>query len=49
MIVTNLSGSFNPCPKNPIKKENTTTKIKQKSKKLAKAEKKENVLFVIDS
>lgn len=39
MIVTNLSGSFNPCPKNPIKKENTTTKIKQKSKKLAKAEK----------
>lgn len=39
MIVTNLSSSFNPCPKNPVKKEKTTTKMKLKSKKLAKAEK----------
>lgn len=39
MLVKDLSNSFNPCPKNPIKKEKTQTKIKQKSKKLAKAEK----------
>lgn len=39
MIVTDLSNSFNPCPKNPIKKEKTQTQIKQKSKKLAKKEK----------
>lgn len=39
MVITDLSSSFNPCPKNPVKKEKITTKIKQKSKKLAKAEK----------
>lgn len=39
MIVTDLSNSFNPCPKNTIKKEKTQTRIKQKSNKLAKKEK----------
>ena len=39
MIVTDLSNSFNPCPKNIIKKEKVKTKIKQKSIKLAKKEK----------
>lgn len=39
MIVTDLRNSFNPCPKNTVKKEKEKTKIKQKSKKLAKAEK----------
>ena len=39
MIITNLSNSFNPCPKNTIKKEKTPTRIKQKSNKLAKKEK----------
>lgn len=36
MIVKDLSNSFNPVPK--IKKEKQTTKIKQKSSKLAKLE-----------
>ena len=31
MIVTDLSNSFNPCPKNITKKEKVKTKIKQKS------------------
>lgn len=39
MIVTDLSNSFNPCPKNTIKKEKVKTRIKQKSSKLAKLEK----------
>ncbi len=39
MIVTDLSNSFNPCPKNIIKKEKVKTRIKQKSNKLAKKEK----------
>ena len=41
MIVTDLSNSFNPCPKNIVKKdkEQVQTKIKPKSKKLAKKEK----------
>lgn len=39
MIVTDLRNSFNPCPKNAIKKEKTPTRIKQKSNKLAKKEK----------
>lgn len=39
MIVTDLSNSFNPCPKNTIKKEKVKTRIKQKSNKLAKKEK----------
>lgn len=39
MIVTDLSNSFNPCPKNITKKEKVKTKIKQKSNKLAKKEK----------
>ncbi|HJJ14160.1 MAG TPA: hypothetical protein OIM42_04805 [Clostridiaceae bacterium] len=40
MIVTDLSNSFNPCPKNTIKKEKKKTQIKQKSNKLAQKEKK---------
>lgn len=39
MIVTDLSNSFNPCPKNITKKEKIKTRIKQKSNKLAKKEK----------
>lgn len=39
MIVTDLRNSFNPCPKNTVKKEKTPTRIKQKSNKLAKKEK----------
>lgn len=39
MIVTDLSNSFNPCPKNTIKKEKKKTRIKRKSSKLAKKEK----------
>lgn len=39
MIVTDLSNSFNPCPKNTVKKEKVKTRIKQKSNKLAKKEK----------
>lgn len=39
MIVTDLRNSFNPCPKNAIKKEKTPTRIKRKSNKLAKKEK----------
>lgn len=38
MIVTDLSNSFNPCPKNIIKKEKVKTRIKKKSNKLAKLE-----------
>ena len=38
MIVTDLSNSFNPCPKNTIKKEKKKARIKQKSSKLAKLE-----------
>lgn len=38
MIVADLSNSFNPCPKNTIKKEKKKTRIKQKSSKLAKLE-----------
>ncbi len=39
MIVTNLTNSFNPVPKIKKEKEKQTTKIKQKSSKLAKLEK----------
>lgn len=40
MIVKDLSNSFNPVPKNTVKKEKTQTRIKQKSNKLAQKEKK---------
>lgn len=39
MIATDLSNSFNPCPKNITKKEKVKTRIKPKSNKLAKLEK----------
>ena len=39
MIVTDLSNSFNPMPKNKAEKKKEVTKIKKKSKKLAKLEK----------
>lgn len=39
MIAKDLSNSFNPVPKTKIEKEKQTTKIKQKSNKLAKLEK----------
>lgn len=39
MIVKDLSNSFNPVPKTKIEKKKETTKIKQKSSKLAKLEK----------
>lgn len=39
MIVTDLRNSFNPCPKNNVKKEKAPARIKQKSNKLAKKEK----------
>ena len=39
MIVTNLTNSFNLVPKIKKEKEKQTTKIKQKSNKLAKLEK----------
>lgn len=38
MIVTDLSKSFNPMPKIKTEKKKQTTKIKQKSSKLAKLE-----------
>ncbi len=38
MIVKDLSNSFNPVPKTRIEKKKETTKIKQKSSKLAKLE-----------
>lgn len=39
MVVTDLSSSFNPYPKQKeTEKENKTTQIKQKSSKLAKKE-----------
>lgn len=38
MLVTNLSNSFNPVPKIKKEKKKETTKIKQKSSKLAKLE-----------
>lgn len=38
MIVTNLSNSFNPVPKIKTEKRKETTKIKQKSNKLANLE-----------
>lgn len=38
MIVTDLSNSFNPVPKIKTEKKKQTTKIKQKSSKLAKLE-----------
>lgn len=38
-IVTDLSKSFNPYPKTKVEKKKQTTKIKQKSSKLAKKEK----------
>lgn len=39
MIVTDLSSSFNPVPKNKVEKKKEVTAIKKKSKKLAKLEK----------
>ena len=39
MIVTDLRNSFNPVPKNKVEKKKETTKVKQKSNKLAKLEK----------
>ena len=39
MIVTDLSNSFNPVPKNKAEKKKEVTTIKKKSKKLAKLEK----------
>ena len=38
MIVTDLSNSFNPIPKNKAEKKKEVTTIKKKSKKLAKLE-----------
>lgn len=38
MIVTDLSGSFNPVPKNKIEKKKEIKQIKKKSNKLAKLE-----------
>lgn len=38
MIVTDLSNSFNPVPKNKVEKKKEVTEIKKKSKKLAKLE-----------
>lgn len=38
MIVTDLSNSFNPIPKNKSEKKKEVTEIKKKSKKLAKLE-----------
>ena len=38
MIVTDLSNSFNPVPKNKAEKKKEVTTIKKKSKKLAKLE-----------
>lgn len=38
MIVTDLSSSFNPIPKNKSEKKKEVTEIKKKSKKLAKLE-----------
>lgn len=38
MIVTDLSNSFNPYPKNKTEKKKTTKTIKNKSNKLAKKE-----------
>lgn len=38
MIVTDLSSSFNPVPKNKVEKKKEVTEIKKKSKKLAKLE-----------
>lgn len=38
MIVTDLSNSFNPIPKNKTEKKKEVTEIKKKSKKLAKLE-----------
>lgn len=38
MIVTDLSSSFNPIPKNKTEKKKQVTEIKKKSKKLAKLE-----------
>ena len=40
MIVTDLSNSFNPVPKNKAEKKKEVTTIKKKSKKLAKLERK---------
>lgn len=40
MIVNDLSNSFNPYPKAPIKPKKEPTQIKKKSTKLAKKEKK---------
>lgn len=40
MIVKDLSSSFNPCPKTPIKDKEKKTTIKKKSNKLAKKENK---------
>lgn len=38
MIVTDLSNSFNPVPKNKIEKKKEVTELKKKSNKLAKLE-----------
>lgn len=40
MIVTDLSKSFNPVPKNKTEKKKEVNKIKQKTNKLAKKERK---------
>lgn len=39
MIVKDLSGSFNPCPKTPVKDKEKKITIKKKSNKLAQKEK----------
>ena len=39
MLVTDLSNSFNPVPKNKVEKKKELTRIKQKSSKLTKLEK----------
>lgn len=41
MIVTNLRSSFNPCPKNPVKKEKKHNKNKAKVKKVSKSREKQ--------
>lgn len=40
MIVTDLSNSFNPCPKTLVKDKEKKTTIKKKSNKLVQKEKK---------
>ena len=46
-IVTNLSNSFNPCPKPKVKeKQKSSKEIKKKSNKLAKLERQRDKKFV---